>query len=1224
MLLNKIKIFALFSILCLFIVIPTSFAMDNDTVIVGGDTTSHDYYFDASVENDSGDGSQENPYKTLTSGRIKGDSIIHLANGRYVLDRVSYVNNVTIIGSDPENTIITYPTVGFQLKGTFTLNNVTLLYTGIKNNGYNLTANNAIFKGFSSSSLSMITAVKNSINNFNNCTFTDNSGNSGGAININECYLYIKDSQFINCNANNYGGAISCEDNAHMEIYDSKFINDNSKGFDGGGAIFLLNSVLKTNGVGISNCSASFGGAITSLSSQLNLTNFISRNNKAKYYGGSVYSLYDTFYIFNSTLVNNSAENGGALYAEGVEIFRICDNRFINNTATVGGAVYSVISDFFYDSLYDSALNNSFVNNDAYSSDELNITFENDQYILIKYNPSFNGTLPDKYDLRDLGQVSPVKDQGSGGNCWAFSSIAALESAILKAMNTTYDLSEENMKNLISMYSSYGWAMETNTGGYDRMAIGYLTGWLGPVNETDNLYNPKSRLSPLLTSFIHVQNIVFFKRDNLTDNNAIKKAIMDYGAVSASIKWTGVHVKGNNRYYDGTPDADHSVAIVGWDDNYSRSNFAYTKGNSTVMPDGDGAWIIKNSHGVGSGDGGYWYISYYDTGFAEPGKYCSYAFILNDSIKYDKNYQYDVQGRTDFFYNTTSTVWYKNKFTATSDEYLAAVSTYFAKDTSWVLSVYVNNALKLTKSGKSPGSYSTIGLGELITLKEGDVFEVVFKITVDGDAGVPISESISLNEETYREDISFISYDGKNWADLYELVWEYPNHTYDSQVACIKAFTIFDKINTSLSLDVSDPVNPAEITATVRDSYGNLVESGVVIFNVEGKNVKSNVKNGVAKINYLFKNPTGNVVKATFNANGYVSSSSSINATVKRVYLNAENLVSYYTDAINYRVSLIDSSSNPVGGKEIRFNVNNKNYVEKTDSKGIASIDLNLNIGIYNVTVGLNYDTNHYLDLVRTITVKSTISLPEVTKYTLNSNYQATLYDHNGIPLKNKDASVIVDSTAYDLTTDSEGRINFNVNLASGLYTIYVVNNVTGDVKSQDITVVDRLNSNKDITMYYGAGTTYKVRAYDDNGNIAKGVKVVINLNGKNYYKYTNDSGYAYLTINLAPNTYTITATYKGFKVSNKVVVKPTLVMYDKTVKRSKTFSYTVKLLNSKGSILKSKVVKVKFKGKTYSAKTNSKGIATYKIKVNSAIGKYALTATYGNAKITKTITVKK
>jgi C1A family cysteine protease len=51
--------------------------------------------------------------------------------------------------------------------------------------------------------------------------------------------------------------------------------------------------------------------------------------------------------------------------------------------------------------------------------------------------------LPTSYDWRTKGIVTPVKNQGGCGSCWAFSSVAIMESAILKAGGPTTNLSEQ-------------------------------------------------------------------------------------------------------------------------------------------------------------------------------------------------------------------------------------------------------------------------------------------------------------------------------------------------------------------------------------------------------------------------------------------------------------------------------------------------------------------------------------------------------------------------------------------------------------------------------------------------------------------------------------------------------------------------------------------------------------------------------------------------------------
>ncbi|MBR6992980.1 MAG: hypothetical protein IKH85_02760 [Methanobrevibacter sp.] len=1155
---SKYKIIAvMLAFFLLIMIVPTTFAMENQTAseiaINDSDVLDSEYYFDAGIDNDDGNGTKYNPYKVLKDNKIDDNSIIHLEDGEYeVMGNINH-NNLTFIGKGSQNTIIKN---AFFKSSSLTLINLTLQYSSVTDSS-NLIAKNVVFKQYSGTYGVINSDVYKSQINIYNCTFEDNHAQIGGAIYIanNKTVLNIFDSTFINNNAQEFGGAIASEYDVAVTIKRSKFINDKSAN-DIGGAIYVINSKsFICEDSQFINCAAAFGGAIASLSSNVTLINVTAKNNKAKYNGGAFYSMYGYITLKNSLFNNNSAINGGAIFVDGAEIFNIYSNKFTKNVAeNTAGGVYCLLSEIFYDTLFDEALNNTFSKNkakfanNAYKSDTINLTIGDGNYILFKLkDSSFSSTLPTSYDLRNLKQVTSVKNQGSGGNCWAFTTLAALESCILKATGKTYDLSEENMKNVMSLFSDYGWSMTPNKGGYDDMGVGYLTAWLGPVNDNEDKYFDKSIVSPLLHSLMHVQNVLFLSRSDYTDNDAIKRALMDYGAVATCIYWSSSYLKDSKNYYNyGTSGANHAVTIVGWDDNYSRYNF--NKTNDTV-PEGDGAWIIKNSWGTSGGVKGYYYVSYYDKKIATVNKTdVSYTFILNDTVKFDKNYQYDIPGRTDYFLNSSSSVWYKNRFTATDNEYLAAVSTYFEKETSWDLSIYVNKVLKHTQSGKSPSSYSTINLNQMIPLRIGDVFEIEFKITVDVDAGVPISEAVSLNNMLYSEDTSFISYDGENWKDLYELVWSYTTHTYKSQVACIKAFTV---------------LNPNDNSSKV----GSL-EQVIVLDNLN-------------------------------------------------VYLNKD---------YRFSIEVQDKSGNALVDKKVSFKVNGQTFTKNTNRDGIIVLDYVFDrAGKYSITISSPAEGNYLKSTVtKTLNVKSSIVLPSTTTYTLNSNYVFSLANYDGSPLADKELTVSIGSRIDTVFTDAEGKVYYNIDLKSGNYAVTIKSSENNESVSQNIKVVDRISQNKGFTAYYGAGKSYKVKVVNDNGKAVKNLKVTFRVNGKDYYRYTDSKGYAYLKIGLKPGKYTITASYNGFKVSNRITIKSTIVTKNIAVKKGKTIKFKAKLLNSKGKILKYKKVTFKFKEKTYKVKTNKYGNAILKITKKYRIGRYTITSTYGSLKISNKITIKK
>ena len=250
----------------------------------------------------------------------------------------------------------------------------------------------------------------------------------------------------------------------------------------------------------------------------------------------------------------------------------------------------------------------------------------------------------------------------------------------------------------------------------------------------------------------------------------------------------------------------------------------------------------------------------------------------------------------------------------------------------------------------------------------------------------------------------------------------------------------------------------------------------------------------------------------------------------------------------------------------------------------------------------------------------STIKPGKVTnRYYDGVYYSATFYDDAGNPLKDTVVFCGVESIYYGVnaTTNSEGVAKFPLPLDKGTYTLYLINENTQDYITDTINVFDVITGNKDIVMYYDGGNTYKVRVYGDDGKPVKAnQKVTFVLGSKKYTKKTDSKGYAKLVIDAKPGFYAVTAKYKDFTVANLVYVKQVLKPITKfSGKRlGSTFKYKVKLL---GKNIKNKKITVKFNKRTYSAKTNKKGLAIFTLKTPTKTGKYNLVTVYKKTKVT-------
>lgn len=405
---------------------------------------------------------------------------------------------------------------------------------------------------------------------------------------------------------------------------------------------------------------------------------------------------------------------------------------------------------------------------------------------------AWNGEIPSAYDLRNEGKLTGIGNQGQIGSCWAFSSIASLESYLLGTEGESNDFSENNMKNLVSESYSEGFDLSPEDGGNAFMAAAYLSRWDGPVNESEDPYSDSSIYSPTgLSAQKRAHEILFLPvRSGYLDNNELKKAILEYGAIYSTMYWNQAYYQETNYTYRCTTSLtpNHAITLVGWDDSFDRNKFSQ-------VPPGDGAFIVKNSWGENWGENGYFYISYYDArlGYDE-----NAVFTAEERDTYDYNYQYDSLGWVvSKEYSGSTVAWGGNVFSSESDETLRAVG-FYTTDLNTTCEIYiyknpVNGPINSRKiyTTKETGTYSLPGyhtkkLSSPVSLSPRENFSVVIKFSNPSSGGPlaveqPIVYYSSKAQANSGE--SYVSSNGASWEDI--------SGSSEANL-CIKAFTTTD------------------------------------------------------------------------------------------------------------------------------------------------------------------------------------------------------------------------------------------------------------------------------------------------------------------------------------------------------------------------------------------------------------------------------------------------
>ncbi len=394
------------------------------------------------------------------------------------------------------------------------------------------------------------------------------------------------------------------------------------------------------------------------------------------------------------------------------------------------------------------------------------------------------GMLLPQYSSVEAGIITPVKNQGSDGTCWAFSATASCETAYnknnegvtdfstIQLVNFFYNQKIDPLGNASGDSTSIIGSTKLQRGGNHAFTMWGLASWTNGATEevlpyeeyrlsADNDRIPEEYAN--LYDIAHLQNAYIIPYGTDSDSlYGIKEAIVRFGSVACSYYHNNSYYNANlGSYYCTVPASNHAVCIVGWNDTYPKANFG------SLTPAGDGAWLVKNSWGedwgtdgdsdaAHSGQEGYFWLSYYDKSLSYNEEV--YAFDFQPKENYRYNYQYDGSCGLESLIlrkgNKFGAI-YEIKGLTSEKETLDAVGVgFYSTDMSGMVSVYRN---------PQPGNPAS---GELVAMQSFETsYAGYYTVELEHPPVLNAGETVGIVIECNQAGTFFVdsSYSNGNW-----------------------------------------------------------------------------------------------------------------------------------------------------------------------------------------------------------------------------------------------------------------------------------------------------------------------------------------------------------------------------------------------------------------------------------------------------------------------------
>ena len=502
--------------------------------------------------------------------------------------------------------------------------------------------------------------------------------------------------------------------------------------------------------------------------------------------------------------------------------------------------------------------------------------------------------------------------------------------------------------------------------------------------------------------------------------------------------------------------------------------------------------------------------------------------------------------------------------------------------------------------------------------------------TANEGAGIYAATSegeITISNNEFRDDkVNLI---GDIFIEGVEVIME--SNSGVNGIYCLEGNIVNDRLiaimngNSTTYAERNEPVN---ITAVLVDDMGNVISGVSIKFKANGEVInETRIENGSASIEFSSDKLGKYVITGVSDLDNWVRPGV-VQVIDKDKVIDIPDVYAGPGESVSVPVNVNVNGEKVNGIVNVTFN--GKTF-EAQVINGTANVKLVMpkETGEYDLKVSYNGIEKTKKVQVQDEFVHSVISITLVDGY---GNVEGILKDIKGNPIADAVISYTLNGISVNLTTSRDGTFALKVNDTSRLELFFEGGNgilasnasiTLRNITSRETAPVQRLATvilADDFEQYscdYYAGERggyFTAQLKDSNGNPLVNKTVLIGYNGINFNRTTNETGWIAVQIGLQnAGLYTFAMSYLGDDSYNasflvrgvNIIKKPTSIVAKnaKFKAKTKTKKLTVTLTTIAGSSIDGKVylkegkkLTLKVNGKTYRAKTDADGKATFKI----------------------------